>query len=297
MVRFSKYLSKFNIEEIKRLSDEGLNLKQIAEKIDIPSRRLGEMLKENNISLPKGYRYKVNDTFFDSIDSEIKAYLLGFFVADGCMQKEAKYRNGEIYSYSYRMMFCNSIDDKDIIELFQQYICPSKKLEYSNNQSGVKVKRKSQIHFKWNSKYMFETLLTYNIISRKTYDFEFKFPFEKIPLELHRHFIRGFFDGNGHKGISDISFVATSKKFLLQIVNFFKGFKYRIDTCKSKNCTYYNLYILGGKESLNKINDIFYKDSNYFLKRKYLLFNPEVIVETKESTTPQSVEIEPEKSE
>ena len=231
MTRFSKYLQNFNIEEIKKLSSEGLNLKQIAEKIDIPARRLGEMLKENNISLPKGYIYKVNDTFFDNIDSEIKAYLLGFFIADGCVQKEAKYRNKEIYSYSYRMMLCNSIDDEDVIKLFQKYICPSKKLEYTINQSGVKVKRKPQVHFRWNSKHMFETLLSYNIIPKKTYDFEFTFPFERIPTKLHRHFIRGFFDGDGHKGISDISFVATSKYFLLQIVAFFNSFHYRIDTC------------------------------------------------------------------
>ena len=42
----------------------------------------------------------INENFFDNIDSEEKAYLLGFFIADGCIQKEAKKKNGEIYSYN-----------------------------------------------------------------------------------------------------------------------------------------------------------------------------------------------------
>ena len=89
-MKFKKYIDKFDPEQIKQLSAEGKNIKEIAEIIDIPGRRLGEMLKEFNIDISKGFTYKVNDNFFDKIDSEEKAYLLGFFIADGCIQKEAK---------------------------------------------------------------------------------------------------------------------------------------------------------------------------------------------------------------
>lgn len=285
MRRFVKYFENFDVELIKKLSQEGCNLKQIAEKIDIPTRRLGEMLKAYGIILPKGYIYKTDDEFFDVIDSEIKAYLLGFFIADGCMQKEPKRRNGEIYSCSYRMSVNNSIDDLDVVELFQKFICPSKKIEHNDCQLGVKFKRKPQVKFRWNSKHMFETLLSYNIKPRKTYDLDFTFPFDKIPSDLHRHFIRGFFDGDGHKGVSDISFVSTSKTFLEQIGNLLE-FPYRIQNCVGKTCNYFILYVKGGKKTLSEINDIFYKDSNYYLKRKYLQFNPEVTIETKESIVP-----------
>ena len=155
------------------------------------------MIKAFNLNIKKGLCSKINETFFDVIDSEEKAYLLGFFIADGCIQKEAKKKNGEIYSYSYRFSLNNSIDDIEIIKLFQKYICPHKKLEYKNNQSGVKSKRKEQVSIRWVSKHMYETLNLYNIHERKTYDSNFEFPFDKIPKKLIRHFIRGYFDGDG----------------------------------------------------------------------------------------------------
>ena len=76
------------------------------------------MIKDFGLDIKKGSTSKINEEFFDNIDSEEKAYLLGFFIADGCMQKEEKKRNGEIYSYSYRFTLNNSIDDLEIIELF-----------------------------------------------------------------------------------------------------------------------------------------------------------------------------------
>lgn len=52
-------------------------------------------------------KFPINDTFFDVIDSELKAYALGFLVADGCIKHE-KRANG---NFSYRVAFNNSIDD------------------------------------------------------------------------------------------------------------------------------------------------------------------------------------------
>lgn len=40
-----------------------------------------------------------------------------------------------------------SIDDEDVIKLFQKNISPNKPLEYSNNQNGVKS-RKKQVHLR-----------------------------------------------------------------------------------------------------------------------------------------------------
>lgn len=226
-MQFKKYISKFNPEEIIKLNNEGKTIREIANIVDIPEKRLSEMIKSFNLDIKKGLCNKINESFFDVIDTEEKAYLLGFFIADGCIRKEAKKRNGEIYSYSYRFSINNSIDDKEIISLFQQIICPHKKLEYKYNQKGIKTERKKQVVIRWTSKHMYETLLSYNIHERKTYDSEFEFPFDKLPEHLIRHFIRGFFDGDGHKYKTEISFVLNSKKFGNQILQFFKDFNYR----------------------------------------------------------------------
>lgn len=285
-MKFKKYIGKFDPEKIKQLSSQGMNIQQIAEIVDIPYRRLGEMIKEFNLDISKGFIYKTNDEFFDKIDSEEKAYLLGFFIADGCMQKEAKKRNGEIYSYSYRMSLNNSVDDSEIIETFCKYICPSKDIEYKNSQKGVKIKRKLQNIFRWNSKHMFETLESYNIHPRKTYDSEFKLPDNVIPKELMRHFVRGFFDGDGHKGECDIQFCFNSKYFMEQIFEYFKDFNHRFYEIQGKTCTYYKAHITGGKSLLDWVNKEFYNNSNLYLTRKYILFNSEVTTETKESVAP-----------
>lgn len=44
---------------------------------------------------------------------------------------------------------------------------------------------------------MHKDLEKFNITPRKTYDFQFKFPFELIPKEYLWDFIRGFIDGDG----------------------------------------------------------------------------------------------------
>ena len=287
-MKFKKYIEKFNPDEIIKLNSEGKNIKEIAEIIDIPAKRLAEMIKGFNLNIKKGSNSKINETFFDKIDSEEKAYLLGFFIADGCMIKEEKRNN----SYSYRFSINNSIDDIDVVLLFKKFICPNKEIKISSNQNGVKHHRKDQVILRWTSKYMFETLENYNIHPRKTFDNTFDIP-DIIPDNLIRHFIRGFFDGDGHKGATDISFVLNSLKFGNRIKKFFDNFETREYTIQGKTCEYYRLYITGGKELLNWTNNQFYNNANYYLKRKYISFNSEVSIETKESITPQSVETEP----
>lgn len=290
-MRFKKYIEKFDSEQILELNKQGKNIKEIAEIIDIPAKRLAEMIKAFGLDIKKGSNSKINEEFFDNINSEEKAYLLGFFIADGCMQKEEKKKDGKVYSYSYRFALNNSIDDLEIIELFQKSICPNKEIEFTNDQRGTKF-RKEQARLRWTSKHMFETLESYNIHPRKTYDNEFFLP--KIMSDnLLRHFIRGLFDGDGHKAQCEIKFVINSEKFLNQVAEFFKPFNHRINRIEGKTCVYYELHITGGQKLMNWTNEQFYNNANYYLNRKYILFNPEVNLETKESKSLQSVETEP----
>jgi intein-encoded DNA endonuclease-like protein len=88
----------------------------------------------------------------------------------------------------------------------------------------------------------------YNIISRKTYDLHFRFPFENIPSKFHRDIIRGFLDGDGCVQKYFISFVFNSITFLNQIVDIFKdlfqknplipSMLYNIETVDGKTTKY-----------------------------------------------------------
>lgn len=71
------------------LHEEGLSYRQIEEKVGLKANRIGQILRRNGISTEKKTRifnhkrYHFNEKFFDKVDTEGKAYWLGFLYADG----------------------------------------------------------------------------------------------------------------------------------------------------------------------------------------------------------------------
>ena len=282
----NQYLEMFDPELATKLMLQGKNQEQIGEILGgIPKQRVSELFKQFGIKYIRR-TMPINDTYFDEIDSEDKAYLLGFLIADGCIRAE-KRKNGNI---SYRICFSNSIEDKEAIELLHQKICPQASLTI-DNRSTATIKRKNRYVLQWTSPHMVETLINkYKILPNKTYDTNFSIPEEVIPNNMWRHVIRGFFDGDGHCGDYEISFIFTSIPFMKQVLNFFEGFNIKTYEVKGKTMTYYKAVIHGGKKILSFTNNFFYKDSKYYLKRKYVQFNTEVSSEiAKGSETPQSI--------
>lgn len=281
-----KYIKQVSKDQIEELIKKGLNRKDIAITLNIPNRRLYDLFEYYNIKMnSKGASIMKNDKFFDNIDSEIKAYLLGFLVADGSILIEPKKKNGKIYAYNKRIAFCNSIDDLEIIELFHKYICPDNSISFSNNQIGVK-KRKIQCRLKWSSPYMVDKLIEYGINKRKTYDITFTFDFSILRTdEMIIHFLRGFFDGDGWVSkttdkrwkneytYTKVGFVGTSKSFLFQIIKFYKKYdlNFKIHEYMGKNMKYYQI-LLHGKEAIEKFRDIMYGNATFFLNRKFNKF-------------------------
>lgn len=271
--------SKFNLEKILDLSKQGLQIKDIAKQLEMNPKSLSYYLLKYNINLPKRRKYMVVDDFFDNIDSEIKAYLLGYFIADGCICIENKKHNGIIDGHSIRMLLNVSEDDSSIIKLFKQYIIPQGTISKTNCQNGVKFKRKPQVKLRWVSNHMFNTLSNYNIRPNKTLDSNFILPENCIPENLWRHLVRGFFDGDGciyhqkRKGViyKQVSFVFTSKIFADQLLSKI-NIKYNISERVGKTCKWYEVRLLGGKIAIEQFKQYLYKDSNFFLQRKFLKF-------------------------
>lgn len=254
------------------------SIRAIAEKMDTYDEKIRQILIKNGIKRKtkfKGFK-KVNDTFFDEIDNEEKAYILGFFIADGCIRLE-KDKNGEI-THS-RLAFSNSIDDEEIINRIHTLICPENKILHVHNVNDG-ANRKPQLILQWTSKHMKNTLVEkYNIVPRKTYDGDFKLPDGVIPKELFRHFVRGFIDGDGSFTSGEIKFVFNSKPFAEQIINFFKGefeknkelveeFSYTFKEIEGKTVNYYRLRLPTGKNRKKLYENILYKDATIFLSHK-----------------------------
>jgi len=258
---------------------KGLEFPEIAKKYEISKYTVSKIINEKDLKA-KGHSQKkwVNDHYFDNIDSEEKAYLLGFLIADGCIREELDYRKTHIKST--RIAFSNSEDDKEILDIIHSKICPNHKMLYRYNTKGAK-NRKPQFILQWSAPNMIKVLEEkYKILPRKTYDKEFTFPFETIPEELHRHFIRGFMDGDGSINWSELRFAFTSEPFMKQIMqkfsNLFKehedsvyDFSWTAAYTKGKTTEYWRVFIpLGhGRDKLIKL--YLYKDATIFLSRKY----------------------------
>ena len=147
-------------------------------------KRLGFKLRQIGSSeRPNALRH-TDTTFFDVIDSEQKAYVLGFIIADGCISK-----NGTL-------MFANQEEDKDVLEKIK--IALQCDALIRRIESDV---RKSQMLFSVHCLQYQSALLTMGIDNRKTYTFEMSSVLPFVPNSLERHLLRGMFDGDGGLGL------------------------------------------------------------------------------------------------
>lgn len=268
-----EYRNRFDANLVLKLNKEqGLNLKQISRIINIPERRLGELCTFYNLNVIRQRKHVVRDNFFHNIDNEIKAYLLGYFIADGCMMKEAKKRNGVVYSYSHRFIVLNSIDDLEVTKLFQQNIAPNTQIKYNNCQIGVKHHRKEQCIIRWSSKEMFDDLMAIGVTPHKTLNPEFKLPENIVNSPYFKHIVRGLVDGDGYIGKYSLQICLNSDKFAEQLINYFKQFEklksYKLVKVQGKTCCWWILY-LRGKDFVQEYYNVVYENANYYLKRKY----------------------------
>lgn len=222
-------------------------------------------------------RKTINDDYFENINTDTKAYLLGFFVADGCISMNSNCKN------SYNLSIGISEEDRYILEIYKNEICPDNKISITNYKKGA-INRKPVSRLKWTSTKMKKCLESYNIRERKTYDFSFTFPFNEIDSKYIYAFMRGFFDGDGQISYNDSSkqftfaFYGTSKLLLKQIGEIFKkdfNINYIIDESLKSNVVLYCLRFNSNQKRkvfIEKLYEKFYNNAEIFLIRKKLKF-------------------------
>lgn len=136
--------------------------------------------------MSKRRKYNLNENYFNKIDSEDKAYFLGLLFADGY-----NYTYGNNKYVSLRL----SVTDIDILEKFQLYIDSNYPIKIY--KTSIKNPNHSDIaSLQINSKIISNDLSSIGCIQNKSNIISF--PSEcNLPIYLRRHFIRGYFDGNG----------------------------------------------------------------------------------------------------
>lgn len=202
--------------------------------------------------------------YFRNIDSEVKAYILGYIVADGSIEESAR---KDRPSKLVRLRFGCVSEDDEIIRLIQREIAPNNSLRFYQPSGNRKQTTILQIC----DKELINDLSTlYNVQPRKTYDADFEFP--NIPKQFERDFIRGFIDGDGSIGDRHFSMICNSPKFAEQIKDKFieaiPELKWVIYKEIRKTTPYWSLHFSYSIKVRRPIFDYLYKDATVFLKRK-----------------------------
>ena len=241
----------------------------------------------NNLLRRNGYKakspselkrkYPIVEDFFDIIDTEEKAYILGLLYADGYNQTE---RNSVSLGLKE--------DDKEILEKMTELIQPTKPLlclNLSNARKRVGFENaQNQYRLVIANKHISERLVELGCGKAKTHNLIFPTE-EQVPSHLIRHFIRGYFDGDGSVSgdkQKQISFVGTVNflKPLQQILMEELGFsETKLDRRhKERDNEIRSLRYCGINQCI-KFRDWLYEDVTIFLKRKKDIFDSYLLFE------------------
>lgn len=255
--------SKLTNLEIENLYNKGMNTKELSELTNVGRSRISSILRENNVILREGSDYRIHtvvEDFFDIINTEEKAYILGFLYADG-------YNNTTNGSVRVSL----HIKDKVLLEKISTYLTSNIVKTYSTDKGTF-----CQIEIC--SKKLSLQLEKLGCVKAKSLILQFPTE-EQVPKEFQRHFIRGYFDGDGcisigKKGFPYFSITSTlmfNEKLQEVLLENCKDLKKGGGRFYKNNITYDVRY--SSKSNILKIKEFIYKDATLYLERKFDKFN------------------------
>lgn len=301
------HAGKFNIEEVIKLyTEDKIPIHKIAKMFHSSEETISKVLKENNIQINRVANF--NEYVFDSIDTEEKAYWLGFLWADGCVLK----LNPEKPNYAIELGL-SSKDKKHLVKFCKFLSLPESRIKDKICPPNDLVKTSREIsRVQFSNKHMWNTLVSYGMVPHKTYDE--RFPEECIfaSPDLIKHFIRGYFDGDGsltwhnkEHTYPEVHVIGL-ENFLLKLESYLPQDLKDKNIYKKKESILYEVN-WACKKAMIFLNFI-YKDCKIVLDRKFNIYsslllresmeksrkigespiqeNTEVISEIKESETP-----------
>lgn len=265
-------LSLKTIERNNKVIDLYLNenksIHEISNILNLDRRTISKILKDNNIEIKilndhskKSRKHFFDINIFKQIDTEEKAYWLGFLYADGNVSSDMHTVAIQLQEsdYDHLIKFRNFLQGNDIqIELHEK-----------NKACRIRI----------NSTVLSHDLQNLGCIPRKS--LALKFPtLEQVPKYLIHHFLRGYFDGDGCICISNkqahFTIVGTPE-FLNGYEHYIlkalgrqkpnKRKKAKVDHDRTEFIAY------AGNKQCEKIYYYLYKDATIFLDRKYEKFN------------------------
>lgn len=219
-------------EEITKLYQEGRTAKEISSLLGFKYHQ-----PVYNYFKKMGWRrtgktgkriYKVNEDFFKCINTEEKAYILGFLCADGHIEKD-------------RLTITVSIKDKDILEKIRYAMHsshPIKEVQRTNPYKKTNRETLTLVELMIGSVELVKPLFNMGLTTNKTYTLNGDI-LKYIPKYLMRDFLRGYFDGDGN--------VFFGRRYN-------SGYKYNVNICGNED------FLLKSFQTYFPSNNKLYKD-------------------------------------
>lgn len=217
-------------------------------------------------------KYNVDENFFNNIDTENKAYWLGFLWADGNITKTTKRSSGP-----NRLRISQQYSDLNHIEKLKKDI---------KSEHNITRTKDNMAQLDINSRAICKSLekLGFSLKNERV-------DIPKIDESLIRHFIRGYFDGDGSFSIYKQKICQNNKNYILNKFEFSitgrRQFVLKIrKVLEDNNIVTKNLAIktyknrafetitikYGKHQDILNLYKYLYKDSTIYLERKYLKF-------------------------
>lgn len=251
--------------KIKECYEEYRNMAKVARIMKCSESTVSSVLKEYNVKqlsmAEVKRRYVIDENYFDAIDTQNKAYSLGFIFADGSINKNG---NGFAISIQER--------DKELLDKLNHEFGGNRKLSF------IEYNKKNK---NWQNQYclaisnqkMNQDLVKHGAVPNKSLSLEFP---DSISDDLIRHFVRGYFDGDGSlaKNEDRCTIISTESfcKSLANIVTNELDIHCSIMLCHGNKDKPTRTFQIAGKNQVKKFLDWLYLDAKLYLCRKHSLY-------------------------
>lgn len=208
--------------------------------------------------------YNVDKNYFEKIDTEDKAYWLGFIYADGCVTKD-------------KSSLILDLSEKDSLQLERLNQCMLSNYEIKHyTEKGL-----NYVRIKINSRKLCRDLIDKGCPPHKTHILKFPTT-EQVPNDLIKHFIRGYFDGDGciyakmRNSKSRKNLALYTEFNILGTKELLEGIAKSLPTdsisiYKRKNKSVFTLRVYGKNDIINIMNYM-YSNAKIYMQRKYEKF-------------------------
>jgi hypothetical protein len=256
-----------NYTDYLNLKNTGISRAQIAEHFKIPDWKLKKLIAANGWGVKRPTIS--NEKAFDEY-SEESCYWAGFLAANGCVDTK------------HRVRIMLKYDDFNHLEKFKAFM-------QSTHTISTNTYKYNRCSFEFTNTYICDILdINYSIIPNKTD----KLKLTVLPTKFMRHYLRGYFDGDGSicESFSNKNSITSSiyATFASGSRNFSESlFSYLQDTLnlgghlqEFEGSTKWQLKF--NTNDAKTLLKFMYLDSNVYLDRKYALYQRLIVEDIRE---------------